>query len=145
MDYDGGSSALNERLSSHLKRRRQHSFEVVSEVHQSIDVNQFTVFILRQQSRSSPPFPAFHLPFRSSYSSWHAMQHNGNLCVQEAISQGVFSPERTGDGCFHFVVFFFRECATIHASPNLVCPSAHLSLCTMLTHEQLVCPSVLIE
>ena len=32
-----------------------------------------------------------------------------------------------------------------NASPNLVCPSAHLSLCTMLTHEQLACPSVLID
>ena len=38
-----------------------------------------------------------------------------------------------------------RRSATIHASPNFVCPSAHLSLCTMLTHEQLVCPSVLID
>ena len=38
-----------------------------------------------------------------------------------------------------------RRSATIHASPNLACPSAHLSLCAMLTHEQLVCPSVLID
>ena len=38
-----------------------------------------------------------------------------------------------------------RRSATIHASPNLVYPSAHLSLCTILTHEQLVCPSVLID
>ena len=48
---------------------------------------------------------------------------------------------------FFFCVFFFGFFffATLHASPNLVCPSAHLSLCTMLTHEQLVCPSVLID
>ena len=38
-----------------------------------------------------------------------------------------------------------RRSATIHASPNLVCPSAHLSLCTMLTREQLVCPPVLTD
>ena len=38
--------------------------------------------------------------------------------------------------------------ATAHASPNLVCPSAYLSLCTMLRvspHEQLACPFVLID
>ena len=31
---------------------------------------------------------------------------------------------------FHFYLFIFSSCATIHATPNLVCPSAQLSCCT---------------